>query len=70
MYPDASASTVHSLSVVDESIINYDLLEALLEYIHEVGWLVDWLARSLVGWLAAGWLARCLVGFVGRLVGW
>eukprot|EP00750_Incisomonas_marina_P031765 INCI8296.1.p2 GENE.INCI8296.1~~INCI8296.1.p2 ORF type:complete len:1126 (+),score=243.84 INCI8296.1:1192-4569(+) len=36
MYPDLSAATIQSLSIVDEEVINYDLLESLLEYIHEV----------------------------------
>ena len=34
MYPDLSAATIHSLNVVDEAVINYDLMETLLQYIH------------------------------------
>lgn len=32
-YPKYSKDTIHSLSIVDESVINYELVAALLEYI-------------------------------------
>ena len=34
LYPNASEATRRSLAVVDERIINYELLEALLEHLH------------------------------------
>ena len=47
MYPDLSAATIQSLSIVDEEVINYDLLESLLEYIHEVSIAFSFLTRPL-----------------------
>ena len=32
-YPKYSKETIHSLSIVDETVINYELLASLLEYI-------------------------------------
>lgn len=59
MYPDLSAATIQSLSIVDEQVINYDLLESLLEYIHEVS-VVLWVSKFLLQKSPCLCRSRCL----------